>query len=416
MEYKGNIGTLFTKTYFSLPYNIKEDENGKFQLKFTNLKEHFKTLKNDVLLGNFSIPELLGNKQFNLTTIYPGLLIGSGYAHNVLGDDALKLGFFFDHTTGLPCIPGSSVKGVLRDACKKVDGNYILSIIEELNKGDRKISEDIEENGEKNNKILEYAHNFLKENKESLQPIDQKKKLDDKNPSHFINGVFNGIDENGDNLALNKRDIFFDAFPINSDNDGGKFLANDYITHHKDPLKDPNPVQFLKVLPQVTFRFDFKLTDEGMNRQLKLELFRQILLDLGIGAKTNVGYGQFTEYVKGKGNAQVDNSNNEEHINVQVERSATKPKQIVPLGIRLNKNEEFEAVIFEKLDEYFSFKFIKDDEEIILPKKIINVYKKFEEKGIKTELAKNDKVIIKIQGDFINSLEDVPFSVLKKIS
>ena len=31
---------------------------------------------------------------------------------------------------------------------------------------------------------------------------------------------------------------------------------------------------------------------------IKRELFKQILLDLGIGAKTNVGYGQFKDFVE----------------------------------------------------------------------------------------------------------------------
>ncbi|MBK8110496.1 MAG: hypothetical protein IPK46_09285 [Saprospiraceae bacterium] len=57
-----------------------------------------------------------------LQTTYPGLLIGSGYTHEFdfpEEDDkkeAFKIGFFFDHITGLPCIPGHSVKGVLRSA------------------------------------------------------------------------------------------------------------------------------------------------------------------------------------------------------------------------------------------------------------------------------------------------------------
>jgi CRISPR-associated protein Cmr6 len=58
---------------------------------------------------------------FLLKTTYPGLLIGSGYIHEAVGNDkskteAFKIGFFFDHITGMPYIPGSSVKGVLRSA------------------------------------------------------------------------------------------------------------------------------------------------------------------------------------------------------------------------------------------------------------------------------------------------------------
>jgi len=393
MSYEGNIGTLFTKTYFS---SYGSDENGKFQLKFKNLKAHYNILKNDVLLRNFSIPDSLGDEQFELTTVYPGLLIGSGYVHNVLGDDALKLGFFFDHTTGLPCIPGSSVKGVLRDACEKDEGNYILSIIEELKSGERKaVKDEIE--------IKNIALSFY-EDVGKKQPLFMKKEIGKNGvekiiPSEFVKKVFIG-----EGIPIYKRDIFFDAFPIHSFNDNGKFLANDYITHHEDPLKNPNPVQFLKVLPQVTFRFDFKLTDKGMDKDLKLELFKQILLDLGIGAKTNVGYGQFTNALK------TDMNNSEKDIKSQHQKGNSSTKmQNIPFGVKLNKNEILDAKIIDIIGDYYRFGFNKDDNDCIVSKKEASVYKKFDEN---TKLEKGDKVIIKIQSDFLNSVDDLQFQVL----
>jgi CRISPR-associated protein Cmr6 len=53
----------------------------------------------------------------------------------------------------------------------------------------------------------------------------------------------------------------------------------------------------VKVLPEVQFEFAFQLKNSQVLPALtaanKLDLFQQILLDLGVGAKTNVGYGQF---------------------------------------------------------------------------------------------------------------------------
>jgi CRISPR-associated protein Cmr6 len=74
-------------------------------------------------------------------------------------------------------------------------------------------------------------------------------------------------------------------------------LGLDYITPHKDgPLKNPTPLPFLKILPGVTVNFQFQLHDGYyLKAKGKLELFRKILLDFGVGAKTNVGYGQFQE-------------------------------------------------------------------------------------------------------------------------
>ena len=61
---------------------------------------------------------ILGNEEhsFELTTTYPGLVLGTGYSHETGTEGEFKLGFYFDWTTGLPVIPGSSVKGILRAA------------------------------------------------------------------------------------------------------------------------------------------------------------------------------------------------------------------------------------------------------------------------------------------------------------
>ncbi|MDZ7743476.1 MAG: RAMP superfamily CRISPR-associated protein [Bacteroidota bacterium] len=53
----------------------------------------------------------------------------------------MELGFFFDHTTGLPMIPGSSVKGSLRSAFMKDKGGYVKSILKELDEKNRKTDE-----------------------------------------------------------------------------------------------------------------------------------------------------------------------------------------------------------------------------------------------------------------------------------
>jgi len=265
-----NIGLLFYKEYFNGLHfdtnsgDAKMDNSCNKTLFDLNLNNYISST-NKENIATHSIDDL--------STIYPGLLIGSGYAHEIGSkeiENELKLGFFFDHTTGLPCIPSSSVKGVLRDACEKAEGHYIEYILTEL------------ANETRQSGCKETATNFLENFKESIF-VQNKKKI-----SKFIEHVFEC-----ENVNVYHRDIFFDAFPIRSANEGGKFLANDYITHHENTLKNPNPIQFLKVLPQVNFRFDFKLTDKIMPATLKLELFRQILLDLGIGAKTNVGYGQF---------------------------------------------------------------------------------------------------------------------------
>ena len=241
-----NIGHLYYKQYFN---GLELNRNtGKPKLE-APINQKLFNLSLTHYAGLIETPYKAAS--VSLTTIYPGLLIGSGYIHEIGGkeiESELKLGFYFDHTTGLPVIPGSSVKGLLRSAFKKVNGDYIIELLVHLD-------------------------------------IEYKKE---------ISALEKAIFENSDSVSVYKRDIFFDAYPVNSGNINTAFLANDYITHHENPLKDPNPVQFLKILPNVQFQFNFKLTGNGgLSVEDKLRLFKQILLDLGIGAKTNVGYGQF---------------------------------------------------------------------------------------------------------------------------
>ena len=53
---------------------------------------------------------------------YPGLLAGIGYPHDSQVKGPIDGGFFFDYVTGLPVIPGSTLKGVLR-SCFSCRGN-----------------------------------------------------------------------------------------------------------------------------------------------------------------------------------------------------------------------------------------------------------------------------------------------------
>lgn len=228
-------------------------------------------------IGTFhQVQQLPSNQDFSLTTIYPGLLVGSGYPHDTAALGDFKIGFYFDHTTGLPVIPGSSVKGVLRHAFE-VDVN---------DKGKNYT-------GEKSLAFIQWLLTKIELDTLANQlTVDALRKIK--------KGIFGDNDTPG-------RDVFFDA-QINIKQTGRKkFLANDFITPHINrekpelsPFTNPVPIQFLKVLPGVAFTFRFKLHDTNIDNitltaENKKLLFKQILLTLGIGAKTNVGYGQFTD-------------------------------------------------------------------------------------------------------------------------
>jgi len=248
-----NIGWLYYKDYYhGIPFHPGQK------------KEEFKTLfeaKNQAITSRqlSRYPEEVAAlkldyqtiQRFELTTEYPGLVTGLGNPHESHQEGEYKLGFHFDHTTGLPVIPSSSVKGVLRSAFKK-SPDYIKYLLE--------------------------------------NPPEKETPIIDVDINQLEKEIFDG-----EGLSPYKRDIFLDAVIVSSGNTNQLFLAADFITPHPDEFKDPVPLQFLKVLPQVTFRFQFRLNKGLISSAGKKSLFERILKDLGIGAKTNVGYGKFKE-------------------------------------------------------------------------------------------------------------------------
>lgn len=248
------------------------------------IKQFYDKKNDDIIHCNAILDVNSGLKcsAFVLETIYPGLLIGTGNIHEtgMLGE--CKLGLQFDYTTGLPYIPGSSVKGLLRSM-------FPCSIPKKNN-----------ENGRWDRyrkQRVEYIKEFFKSNSIDLTE-------DDVYSLERI--LFDGIDRNDNNVCMYDRCVFYDAIISGYNNDAG-VLGLDYITPHKDPLKNPNPIQFMKVLPEVQFRFQFRIPNEiklnsdvAIGKDQILILFKSILMDVGIGAKTNVGYGQLQERKQGK--------------------------------------------------------------------------------------------------------------------
>ncbi|TYQ16299.1 UNVERIFIED_CONTAM: CRISPR type III-B/RAMP module RAMP protein Cmr6 [Acetivibrio alkalicellulosi] len=205
------------------------------------------------------------NQIFNLKTSYPGLLIGIGNVH-ATGDikEEIALGFTLDYVTGQPYIPGSTVKGVLR------------------------------------NKFRHWE--CIKEIAEEIKP-DFAGNLNDSIIRKLELNVFGEDNERTDcPSAPNKRDIFFDAVISNGTSEN-TIMEFDNITPHRQSdelleLAEPNPLTLVKIRPNVEFEFRFRLQSnviEGLEFDafFKKKLFRRILFDFGIGAKTNVGYGYF---------------------------------------------------------------------------------------------------------------------------
>ena len=281
---QANIGWLYYRDYYrnfahsSVNVVMSINKKGKETLikKGSDLELTYKK-KNEYIcrssLASLSeynkslLNSLPCNTRLSFKTTYPGLLIGSGLSHGTGTDNDMKIGFLFDYTTGLPYIPGSSVKGILRSMFPLV-----------------KVKKDLSDE----EKIY---------NKRRIKYIQQKLQgeYSDEQIIMLTRAIFEDpYDKNNDKLI--KRDVFMDAL-IDPEQEDKYFMGDDFITTHRDPLKNPTPLQFLKVLPEVVFCFSFNLYntclgDIVFDINQKKELFKSILADVGVGAKTNVGYGQ----------------------------------------------------------------------------------------------------------------------------
>lgn len=281
-EYKNdhcNMGWLYYRNYYRqfnfTPKEIKVSCKNKsvskgneqqlyFQMQNDRITAlDFKKFNEDrgVFKNKIIIEELNPTDRLYFETTYPGLLIGSGLSHGTGVDNDMKIGFAFDYTTGLPYIPGSSVKGVLRSMFPEKKPSKAGSI-----------------------DLIKYQ--YIKE--KLSKSLKKKVELFNESVWQLTCSLFEEyqMEKEGAN-----RTIYFDALIT----EGGRIMGDDFITPHtKGITKNPTPLQFLKVLPQVTFCFPFKLAKEycvGGCRVNVPELFKLILQDTGVGAKTNVGYG-----------------------------------------------------------------------------------------------------------------------------
>lgn len=240
-----NIGRLFYKDYYN--------EVDFHSLLFGNYDKE-KALKIDNVIKNSPLVQIekpVDDINPIIATIqYPGLVTGVGLSHDA--KVGYKLGMHFDYTHGMPIVYGSSVKGVLRT----------------------------------------YFEDFFPKNQDNKDDVKSLLELifEGKNPEY---------DEKKDTpryIPIYERDVFFDAVIVDSYK--GHFLVDDSITPHTEgPLKNPTPIKMLKIAPGCKMEFRFKLNnhkikDREYTSDFILEIFKNILGTVGVGAKTNVGYGQ----------------------------------------------------------------------------------------------------------------------------
>lgn len=259
-----NLHKLYYKDYYCYKRD-KDDKSVSFKFLLSDDSEIKKNSEKlnavNTLLTTYKLPKKPPYESFykehtvdlKLKTLYPGLITGVGLDHEAGVEGEFKLGVHFDYTYGMPVIYGSTVKGVLHSYFKDFVSESILEL-----KG------------------------------------KEEKALDD---------IFEGKRIDGSLKPMYERDVFFDAVIVRA-NAKGKILDSDTICPHTDgPLKNPKPITFLKIASGVTIQFRFKLVqstigDLILTTENKFNIFKKILTEVGIGAKTNVGYGQLYEEIK----------------------------------------------------------------------------------------------------------------------
>ncbi len=247
---------------------------------------------------------------FILKVMNHGLLYGAGAKISTGVKSSFQFGFDLDYTTGLPILHGSSIKGAIRSRFPQLP----IYKSEKNKKGLRLLSD------------AEVSHLDEKEKgqvqkQKAIEIFDLLFKGSTMDPCEKINtiyllelNIFEGIHvrESFNELKYlsncSSRDLFYEAIPISGPE--GRLFETDVITPHgEDPLKNPVPLPFLKVMPGVSYGFRFKMNeakieinsqDITITAKMKRDLFQSILCDYGLGAKTNVGYGQFQPLSKPK--------------------------------------------------------------------------------------------------------------------
>ncbi|MDP3444878.1 MAG: type III-B CRISPR module RAMP protein Cmr6 [Ignavibacteria bacterium] len=382
-----NIGWLYFKDY----HQTNSDQVSFFMYapsqkgdQRDDYFQHHYERKNTVILGksfdatnsnHLQVVSPVENLQ--LKTIYPGLTLGSGYTHETGELGEFKLGFFFDYSTGYPCIPGSTVKGCLRGmfpqkerkevADKNEKYHYLASVIREL--------PNLKEGYILENDLREEFDQKESSRRKQFIDILEREIFDGEKPERDENGTPKKKDEKiiYKPNCVYERDIFFDGYIVSTNHPAinrsvyqnpKPFIGDDYITPHQNrkkpemsPFTNPIPLMFLKILPEVTIQFQFDVKNGLLTKEQKEELFRRLLLDFGIGAKTNVGYGQFDDEVV-------------KPFKKLPDPILSIPKDIVPLNAIpfLKKESKFQGEMIDQIGLFNIYKFKVGKEECRLKK------------------------------------------------
>ncbi|AEI15246.1 CRISPR-associated RAMP protein, Cmr6 family [Flexistipes sinusarabici DSM 4947] len=258
---QGNFGLWFYKFVFLDGNTLKSGVNdvNDYKDQYENLREYNRFLKELIETKHLNQYAFCKSKEkthkiltFRATLSSP-MVTGIGNAH------PCEVGMTFDHSLGIPYIPASSIKGIVRFA-------HTLSLVDEA-----------------------YGKNI----------VDEEGWFDDEADWTKIPTIFGTSQDNGRRGKV----IFLDAYPEKT-----PYLHVDIMSPHYGPYYsefkppadyyDPTPIKFLTVAKGTTFIFRVLIDKETKDiEQIMHDVSSAVKNSLekdGVGAKTAVGYGRFT--------------------------------------------------------------------------------------------------------------------------
>jgi CRISPR-associated protein Cmr6 len=198
-----------------------------------------------------------------------------------LGDkNVYETGLCFSKTLGVPIIPGSSIKGAMRRAAAKMLGIEDKVLVPAKGSGrltwdQGRTTEDYlkgVEDREIKDKLLQWCALFGSASEAGIFDVLQAIPYLDAKP------------RSGQQLLM------VDVVTVHHPHYYQTSLGRD----HPSPSDrdDPTPIQFLSVRPGVEFLFAIRCEDPAWMKPI-VNILRYTLQRVGLGAKTNAGYGRF---------------------------------------------------------------------------------------------------------------------------
>jgi len=256
------------------------EKNGNGQLRLSKIQKVkaniYRTLKNPKVTGNINSRLTNINKRMRIFSKHYQLITSSRLIVGLGSASVLETSIKLHHIYGVPYIPSSAVKGVLRaykmwelsdwnvDLLKAFE--LAISLVYEKCKSPEK----------------EFSEKLLK-----ITIIEKREEIIKKQ-----NELFNFLSIFGSQSQKGSL-IVFDAFPENFDGFDIDIMNPHYPNYYQgtEPPADwqnPKPIQFLAVPAGTKFNFYFINPYEKLETDLK-----NALSILGIGAKTSLEYGVF---------------------------------------------------------------------------------------------------------------------------